>query len=433
MAVSCERERGSIPRCRHGPSRQGPIRRRKRPRGRGERGKVKASAGGSSIWLADGPPWLEHGPSTPPFRVDLEGRSMGCEAVRRRAGDSSASEATREGAGQVQGGQAGGSEGAQIKSGSWNDAYGWDAYEQAQRVEPVVPHKLPTLMTIVVPFGPSRVESPSTPHQTTLSISSDTRHNSYSPSRMSTTPTNNSIVRPAHPKLSHSLYTKAAARETTLAPSAQLPSSSSAQSKTDLAVVRSFPSVSPEPPTDRCVPLFTCLLLHHLPLPPFLAQMLASILRAEPLHSIACDHHSEDPERFESNTTTSTTQETTASSHTMSERPKAPGSPNAKSQDVTVARGFETDGVRPLIILPIRLGPFACFANGANAQPSIASFPSSQTLNQHPSTEVDKLPTFRVGVSEDRNKKCRRTMEDAHSFIYDFGGVPGQGYFAVFE
>lgn len=42
-------------------------------------------------------------------------------------------------------------------------------------------------------------------------------------------------------------------------------------------------------------------------------------------------------------------------------------------------------------------------------------------------------PSFRVGVSEDRNRKCRRTMEDAHSFVYDFGGIRGQGYFAVFE
>ncbi|GAA5942393.1 PP2C family serine/threonine-protein phosphatase [Sporobolomyces koalae] len=40
---------------------------------------------------------------------------------------------------------------------------------------------------------------------------------------------------------------------------------------------------------------------------------------------------------------------------------------------------------------------------------------------------------FRVGVSVDRNKKCRRTMEDAHSFIYDFGGIKGQGFFAVFD
>ncbi|GAA6064489.1 hypothetical protein JCM10212_002609 [Sporobolomyces blumeae] len=40
---------------------------------------------------------------------------------------------------------------------------------------------------------------------------------------------------------------------------------------------------------------------------------------------------------------------------------------------------------------------------------------------------------FRVGVSVDRNRKCRRTMEDAHSFIYDFGGIRGQGFFAIFD
>lgn len=33
--------------------------------------------------------------------------------------------------------------------------------------------------------------------------------------------------------------------------------------------------------------------------------------------------------------------------------------------------------------------------------------------------------TFRVGVTEDKNKKCRRTMEDTHSYLYNFlGSVP---------
>ena len=66
-----------------------------------------------------------------------------------------------------------------------------------------------------------------------------------------------------------------------------------------------------------------------------------------------------------------------------------------------------------------------------------------QALNCHPASpplkgsggDDGKSPvgSFRVGVSEDRNKKCRRTMEDAHSFVYDYAGVRGQGYFAVFE
>ncbi|GAA5927352.1 hypothetical protein JCM10213_003448 [Rhodosporidiobolus nylandii] len=54
-------------------------------------------------------------------------------------------------------------------------------------------------------------------------------------------------------------------------------------------------------------------------------------------------------------------------------------------------------------------------------------------LNQHPAGETGEGSGFKVGVSVDRNKKCRRTMEDAHSFIYDFGGIRGQGYFAIFD
>ena len=52
--------------------------------------------------------------------------------------------------------------------------------------------------------------------------------------------------------------------------------------------------------------------------------------------------------------------------------------------------------------------------------------------------------TFRVGVTEDKNKKCRRTMEDTHSFLYNFlAASPNgdsaiqedsdNGYFAIFD
>ncbi|GAA5940454.1 PP2C family serine/threonine-protein phosphatase [Sporobolomyces koalae] len=53
-------------------------------------------------------------------------------------------------------------------------------------------------------------------------------------------------------------------------------------------------------------------------------------------------------------------------------------------------------------------------------------------LNQHPQVGDNKAG-FRVGVSEDKNRKCRKAMEDAHSFIYDFAGVRGQGFFAVYD
>ncbi|EFX02868.1 protein phosphatase [Grosmannia clavigera kw1407] len=48
---------------------------------------------------------------------------------------------------------------------------------------------------------------------------------------------------------------------------------------------------------------------------------------------------------------------------------------------------------------------------------------------QHNNSAGESIPgpssTFRVGVWEDRNKKCRRTMEDTHAFLYNFLRTPG--------
>lgn len=47
---------------------------------------------------------------------------------------------------------------------------------------------------------------------------------------------------------------------------------------------------------------------------------------------------------------------------------------------------------------------------------------------QHNNSAGESMPgpksTFRVGVWEDRNKKCRRTMEDTHAFLYNFLHTP---------
>lgn len=47
---------------------------------------------------------------------------------------------------------------------------------------------------------------------------------------------------------------------------------------------------------------------------------------------------------------------------------------------------------------------------------------------QHNNSAGESMPgpksTFRVGVWEDRNKKCRRTMEDTHAFLYNFLDTP---------
>lgn len=66
-------------------------------------------------------------------------------------------------------------------------------------------------------------------------------------------------------------------------------------------------------------------------------------------------------------------------------------------------------------------------------QPFLSSL-LSQVVNRHPAADPSSnLWPFRVGVAEDRNKRWRRSMEDAHAFVYDFGGVQGQGFFSVFD
>ncbi|KAG8931333.1 Protein phosphatase 2C 1 [Tulasnella sp. 418] len=67
--------------------------------------------------------------------------------------------------------------------------------------------------------------------------------------------------------------------------------------------------------------------------------------------------------------------------------------PNARSKTMTLAEGIHTHGL----------------------------------LNQRPT----QPHSYTIGVSED--KGARRTMEDAFSFIVDFAGIRGQGYFAIFD
>ncbi|KAF9474228.1 protein phosphatase 2C [Pholiota conissans] len=70
------------------------------------------------------------------------------------------------------------------------------------------------------------------------------------------------------------------------------------------------------------------------------------------------------------------------------------------------------------------------FSESPNARSksiSAADLDTDGVLNRHSTNH----PSFRVGVSED--KGTRRTMEDAHSFVIDFDGVRGQGFFAVFD
>lgn len=88
---------------------------------------------------------------------------------------------------------------------------------------------------------------------------------------------------------------------------------------------------------------------------------------------------------------------------------------------------------RALATLPQIVNRHPAASASSTAAPSTSS---SSTSQQQPtsSTSSSNAPwPYRVGVAEDRNKRWRRTMEDSHAFVYNYGNVHGQGYFSVFD
>lgn len=52
------------------------------------------------------------------------------------------------------------------------------------------------------------------------------------------------------------------------------------------------------------------------------------------------------------------------------------------------------------------------------------SVPQGSNNNSAGESVPTPRSSFRVGVTEDKNKKCRRTMEDTHAYLYNFLGTP---------
>ena len=52
------------------------------------------------------------------------------------------------------------------------------------------------------------------------------------------------------------------------------------------------------------------------------------------------------------------------------------------------------------------------------------SVPAGSNNNSAGESRPGARSTFRVGVTEDKNKKCRRTMEDTHAYLYNFLSTP---------
>lgn len=56
------------------------------------------------------------------------------------------------------------------------------------------------------------------------------------------------------------------------------------------------------------------------------------------------------------------------------------------------------------------------------------SVPQGSLNNSAGESHPGPRSTFRVGVTEDKNKKCRRTMEDTHAYLYNFLSTPAPSY-----
>jgi protein phosphatase PTC1 len=61
------------------------------------------------------------------------------------------------------------------------------------------------------------------------------------------------------------------------------------------------------------------------------------------------------------------------------------------------------------------------------ADPAL-SVPQGSLNNSAGESHPGPRSTFRVGVTEDKNKKCRRTMEDTHAYLYNFLSTPAPSF-----
>jgi len=67
--------------------------------------------------------------------------------------------------------------------------------------------------------------------------------------------------------------------------------------------------------------------------------------------------------------------------------------------------------------------PDSAFKKLGKTDPAL-SVPQGSLNNSAGESHPTAHSTFRVGVTEDRNKKCRRTMEDTHAYLYNFLSTP---------
>ncbi|KAE8356701.1 phosphatase 2C-like domain-containing protein [Aspergillus coremiiformis] len=108
------------------------------------------------------------------------------------------------------------------------------------------------------------------------------------------------------------------------------------------------------------------------------------------------------------------------------------GEKKRRSSTVTKAASFFTNAKNSLSLSssPRESSSFNSTVRPPQTLQSLGSMDPALSVPQGSlnNSAGDSLPTphssFKVGVTEDRNRKCRRTMEDTHAYLYNFLGTP---------
>ena len=121
------------------------------------------------------------------------------------------------------------------------------------------------------------------------------------------------------------------------------------------------------------------------------------------------------------------------SSSTSSQQEKEKGSQAATLTSSTESKHNRSGSGKASSLLASARNSFSSFGSIGSSKdndekqakaPKVETKATSAPVPTHNNSAGDSKPgpnsTFRVGVTEDRNKKCRRTMEDTHSYLYNF-------------
>jgi protein phosphatase PTC1 len=106
-----------------------------------------------------------------------------------------------------------------------------------------------------------------------------------------------------------------------------------------------------------------------------------------------------------------------------SEEPSIPGSDNKKRRSSSAKAAAFLNSAKNTLLGNDREGPLTPMQKLGKTDAALI-VPQGSLNNSAGESHQTPNSSFSVGVTEDKNKKCRRTMEDTHSYLYNFLGTP---------